>query len=149
MALAAVLAATGRAEEMAAVGFDRLAGFEFKAPAYEENQDEAAIRAESLQQIPADIRALNGRRVRVSGFMLPVKLNAGKVVEMLLISDPMICCYGAVPRPNEWITVRLKQGIAPEMDVLRTFSGLLKVGPVLDDGYLTAIYEMEDAAPAE
>ncbi len=128
------------------LGWDRLAGFTFEAPAYEQGQDDAAIIAQSRAQIPAEIAALDGRDVVLTGFMLPVRMDGGKVAEFLLVSDPMVCCYGAVPRVNEWVTVRLAEPIAAEMDVPLAFAGKLRVGPVLDNGYLTTIYEMDGAA---
>jgi hypothetical protein len=127
------------------IGWDRLAGFDFAAPAYEPGQDDTDIRAQSVRQIPADIAKLDGQKVVVTGFMLPVRLKEGLVTEFLLVSDPMVCCYGAVPKVNEWITVRLATGIEPLMDVPLAFAGLLRVGPVLDNGYLTTIYEMDEA----
>lgn len=128
-----------------AVGWDRLAGFAYAAPAYEADQDEAAIIAEAESQIPAEIKALNDQELAVTGFMLPVRMDGGKVVEFLLVSDPMVCCYGAIPKLNEWVSVRLASGIEPLMDVPLTFAGSFKVGPVLDEGYLTSIYELDNA----
>ncbi len=127
------------------LGWDRLAGFAFTAPDYESGQDEAAIMAQSRAQIPEKIAAFNGQDVVLSGYMLPVQMEAGKVVEFLLVSDPLVCCYGAVPRVNEWVTVRLRKPVEPLMDVTLYFAGRLKVEPVLDNGYLTTIYELSDA----
>jgi hypothetical protein len=135
---------TGGSARAEGLGFDRLAGFEFKPLAYEDGQESAAVVADGLRQIPDDIKALNGQSVVLNGYMLPVKLSEGLVTEFLLIRDPMVCCYGAVPKVNEWVTVRMKgKGLPPLMDVPLAFAGMLKVGPVLDGGYLTAIYELE------
>lgn len=135
------------AAEVPKLGWEKLAGFKFTAPAYEPGQSEADIVAESTAQIPEDIASYNGRDVVLSGFMLPVRMEAGtgKVAEFLLVSDPMVCCYGAVPAVNEWVTVRLAKPIEPLMDVTLFFRGRLKVGPVMDNGYLTTIYEMDEA----
>jgi len=135
----------GAAWAAEAVGWETLAGFAYAAPTYEADQDEAAIVAEADRQIPADVKALDGRDLTVTGFMLPVKMEGGKVVEFLLVSDPMVCCYGAIPKLNEWVSVRLAEGMDPVMDVPLAFGGAFKVGPVLEDGYLTAIYEMSGA----
>ena len=141
--LLAFVASAGGAEDV--VGWDRLAGFDFEAPPYESGQEDAVLIAAGEAQIPADIKALHDQRITVTGFMLPVRLKEGKVVEFLLVSDPMVCCYGAIPKVNEWVTVRLAAGIEPLMDVTLSFEGVLKVGPVLDNGYLTTIYEMDEA----
>lgn len=131
------------------LGWDRLAGFAFTAPDYESGQDEATIMAQSRAQIPAEIAAFNGKDVVLAGFMLPVRMEAGKVVEFLLVSDPMVCCYGAVPRVNEWVTVQLREPVDPLMDVTLYFAGRLQVEPVLDNGYLTTIYALSDARPTQ
>ncbi len=139
-------AATIRATE---VGWDVLAGFDFEAPAYEAGQSDDDIVTQSRAQIPQDIAALHDQPVVLTGFMLPVRMDgSGKVTEFLLVSDPMVCCYGAVPRVNEWVTVKLAKPAEALMDVPLKFAGRLQVGPVLDNGYLTTIYELLAAAPA-
>ena len=147
-----VLAGAGlaRAAETAApakdgyepVGFDRLAAFTFTPP--EQEAGPAAQPAKAPDQIPEKIRALNDQKVGVTGFMLPVKMDGGLVKEFLLVKDPMMCCYGVMPRINEWIVVRMKgAGVKPLMDVPITFEGRLKVGEMYENGYLTGIYLLE------
>ena len=143
--LLAAAAGTIRADE---VGWDVLAGFDFEAPAYEAGQSDEDIVAQSRAQIPGAIAALNEREVVLTGFMLPVRMDGeGRVTEFLLVSDPMVCCYGAVPKVNEWVTVKLAKPAEALMDVPLKFAGQLRVGPVLDNGYLTTIYELVAAAP--
>jgi hypothetical protein len=87
--------------------------------------------------------AYDGRKAVVTGFMMPVKMNGGLVSEFLLVKDPMMCCYGVVPNMNEWVVVRMKgDGVKPLMDVPVSLYGDLKIGAVLENGYLTGIYEM-------
>jgi hypothetical protein len=132
------LAGTGllRAEDKAvAVGFDKLASFEFVAPESEAKAKEAEA------QIPEQVRAYDAKRVTVTGFMLPVKMAEGLVVEFLLVKDPMMCCYGVVPKVNEWVVVKMNgKGVAPLMDVPITFEGTLSVGQIYEGGYLTGLY---------
>jgi hypothetical protein len=123
------------------VGFDRLAGFKFVPPAPDLAPDNARQAGES--QIPDAIKALNGRKTLVTGYMLPVRLANGRVTEFLLVRDPSMCCYGAVPEMNEWVVVKMKSGgVAPVMDVPVGFYGELKVGPQFENGYMTGIYEL-------
>jgi hypothetical protein len=117
------------------VGFDRLAGFNYVAP-----EGEAAPAAD---QIPAPIKALHGRTVAVTGFMLPTKMDKGLVTEFLLVKDAMMCCYGAMPKVNEWIVVRMGGGVKPLMDLPITFEGRLQVGEMFENGYLTGVYLLE------
>jgi hypothetical protein len=121
--------------EVLTVGFDRLASFEFTAP------DDPAKAEAAESQIPAAVRELNAMKVAVTGFMLPVKMDSGLVTEFLLVKDAMMCCYGAMPKVNEWVVVKMTgKGVAPLMDVPITFEGTLQVGQIYEGGYLTGLY---------
>ncbi len=117
------------------VSFDQLAAFDFVAP-----PDESKAR-EAEAQIPAPVRALDAKKVAVTGFMLPVKMDGGLVMEFLLVRDAMMCCYGAMPKVNEWVVVKMTgKGVPPLMDVPITFEGTLQVGQIYEGGYLTGLY---------
>jgi hypothetical protein len=127
--------ARGAETEVLTVGFDKLASFEFIAP------EDPAKAAAAEAQIPAKIREFNNKKVAVTGFMLPVKMDAGLVTEFLLVKDPMMCCYGVMPKVNEWVVVRMVgKGVPPLMDVPITFEGTLSVGQLYEGGYLTGLY---------
>ncbi len=128
-------AAWGAEAEALALGFDKLASYEFVAP------EDPAKAAAAEAQIPAKVREYNDKKVLVTGFMLPVKMAAGLVTEFLLVKDPMMCCYGVMPRVNEWVVVRMVgKGVPPLMDVPITFEGTLSVGQLYEGGYLTGLY---------
>jgi len=128
-------AARGAEPEVLKLGFDKLASFEFVAP------EDPAKAAAAEAQIPARVREFNDKKVLVTGFMLPVKMDAGLVTEFLLVKDPMMCCYGVMPKVNEWVVVRMVgKGVAPLMDVPITFEGTLSVGQLYEGGYLTGLY---------
>jgi hypothetical protein len=117
------------------VGFDRLAAFEYTPP-----ESETAVK----DQIPAKIKALDQKKVAVTGFMLPTKMDKGLVKEFLLVKDAMMCCYGAMPKVNEWIVVKMNgAGVKPLMDLPITFEGRLRVGEMFENGYLTGVYLLE------
>lgn len=122
------------------LGFDRLASYKFVAPAFDPAADPKAPVPTGEEQIPAAVKAWSGRKAIVTGFMLPTKLDQGLVTEFLLVKDPMMCCYGVVPAMNEWVVVRMAKGVRPQMDVPISFRGELKVGALLENGYMTGIY---------
>jgi len=75
--------------------------------------------------------------------MLPTKFKDGRVTEFLLMKDQSGCCFGAMPRINEWIIVKMGAGgLAPLMDTPLTLVGRLKVGEVFEEGYLSGLYEL-------
>jgi hypothetical protein len=129
-----------------AVGFDFLSGFEFNPPDYDPSAPDAKPPS-GADQIPANVKALDQRKVAVTGFMLPTKMEGSLVVEFLLVKDAMMCCYGAMPRVNEWIVVKMTgKGVKPLMDIPVTFEGKLTVGEMFENGYLTGLYLLDGEA---
>lgn len=126
------------------VGFDRLASYAFKVPEFDPAANPDVKPPTGEEQIPGWLKELNGRKAKVTGFMLPTKLEGNLVSEFLLLSDPMMCCYGAVPEMNQWIVIKMKKGgVKPIQDVPVSFYGDLKVGAMFENGYMTGIYAME------
>lgn len=124
------------------VTFDKLAGYTFEVP--EGIQPPNAVETKAAGQIPADVKAFDQKKVSLKGFMLPLKVDDGVVTEMLIMKDQSMCCYGSVPRINDWVSVKMKKGgVKSVMDQPVTLYGKLKVGEMLENGYLVGIYEME------
>ncbi len=122
--------------------FDKLAAFKYEVPDDPITDPKAIL---EKNQIPKSIRKFDKQKVAVTGYMLPLKVEDGKITEFLVLRDQSACCFGAVPKINEWISVRMPKGkgVKPVMDVRITFFGVLKVGEVLESGYLVGIYEMD------
>ena len=95
--------------------------------------------------IPKEVADFHKKKIALKGFMLPLKVEGGKITEMLIMRDQSMCCYGTVPKINEWVSVRMPEGkgVKPIMDVPITIFGTLKVGEVLENGYLVGIYELD------
>ncbi|MDP2138437.1 MAG: DUF3299 domain-containing protein [Candidatus Didemnitutus sp.] len=129
------------------VGFELLAAFNYVPPSYETmvpGAPPASAEAAPKNQIPDYVRELDAKKISITGFMLPTKFKNGKVTEFLLMKDQSGCCFGAMPRINEWIIVRMMQGgIPPLMDIPLTLLGKLKVGELYEEGYLSGIYQLE------
>jgi hypothetical protein len=123
------------------LGFERLAGFNYTVPEYTGTTPPPAP---DTNQIPAEIKAFDGRKVAIKGFMLPLKVKEGKVTELLLMRDQSMCCFGAVPKINEFLTVKMVgDGTKPVMDQAVTLVGKLKVGEFSENGYLLGIYQLD------
>jgi hypothetical protein len=125
------------------LGFDRLAGYHFKAPPYDPAPGAIPPMETGDEQIPKEVKSWNGRKAIVTGFMLPVKMDGGLVTELLLMRDQMMCCYGVIPNMNEWVVVRLKKGVRPLLDVPVAFHGELKVGAMFEQGFMVGIYLLD------
>ncbi len=125
------------------LGFDKLAGFKFVAPTYDPVADPKGPPPTGDDQIPAEVKAWNGKKAVITGFMLPTALKDGKAVEFLIMANQMACCFGTVPNMNEWVVVRMPAGVPVTQDVPISFHGVLRVGALYDNGYMTGIYEMD------
>jgi len=134
------------------VSFDRLSGFEFEVsdellnPSKEEGED---LKAKTESQIPKEIKNLDQAKVALKGFMLPLKVEGGLVTELLVMRDQSMCCFGTVPKINEWVSVTMRErGVKPIMDQPITLFGKLNVGEMRENGYLVGIYSMDGESMA-
>ncbi|MCC5790048.1 MAG: DUF3299 domain-containing protein [Opitutales bacterium] len=91
------------------VGFDVLAGFTLTGQTRLPGATGGDLQSPS---IPDHILALNGERLVVEGFMLPIRVDreAREVREMFLMKDHSLCCFGEEPEANEYIYVQLEKG---------------------------------------
>ncbi len=89
------------------VKFDVLAGFDYGEPRGPLGVD---LSGSPREIIPADVTALSGRRVSVSGFMLPLDFDGEGVTEFLLNANYDMCYFGAPTRPNDFVVVRMREG---------------------------------------
>lgn len=96
------------------------------------------------QWAPEKIKALDGREVVLSGFMLPTKTEAGKARECLILANQMACCYGNTPKFCEFVVARVLGDPVPVLqDQPLAFTGRLKVGDVFEGKAWTAYYTLE------
>lgn len=98
----------------------------------------------AASKIPAEIKKLDGTKVCIPAYMLPLRFEDDGVVEFLGMANTNSCCYGGEPRLTEIILVTMKQGTAKSMmDAPLLLFGTLRVEPVVTDGFVTAVYAME------
>lgn len=127
--------------EFTVVGFDKLSAFKYEVPD-ETKPNPDTDKGDS--QIPQSVKDFNGKRIALKGFMLPLKVEGGLVTELLIMRDQSMCCFGAVPKINEWVSVKMTgKGVKPVMDQAITLVGKLKVGGIKENGYLVGIYAMD------
>ncbi|MEY4200770.1 MAG: hypothetical protein RLZZ265_2510 [Verrucomicrobiota bacterium] len=127
------------------VGFDRLASFNYDVPDEAPVGTNKTVKVEApKEQIPPAVKAFDKQRVALKGFMLPLKVEGGLITELLIMRDQSMCCYGTVPKINEWVSVKMTgKGVKPIMDQAVTLYGKLHVGEIRENGYLVGIYQMD------
>jgi hypothetical protein len=109
----------------AEVNFDFLSGFDYEK-----------------EQIPDQIQTLDGKNISVTGFMLPVDFEEGKVTSFILLNNQMGCCFGIMPRVNEFIYVKMQGNTNTKFmtDVPIKVFGKFKVG---DENVVGSLYGIE------
>jgi hypothetical protein len=128
-------------EKYLTVSFARLASFPFTASSGNVDPTDSTPDEE---QVPHTIKSLNEKSVAVTGFMLPVHTADQLTTDFLLLRNQSACCYGIMPKINEWVVVRTAgKGVKIAMDVPITVLGTFHVGEVRENGTLTAIYKLD------
>lgn len=133
-------------EELPALGFDFLAGYKYKTVDAGTGASPAEIEAaKKTDQVPAKVRAFDGQRVLLTGYMLPLTMTGGRSFKFVLMKDVNTCCYGATPSMNDYITVTMKPGAgaAVSQDVPVQVTGTLRIKQVYDSGYVVSLYTLE------
>ena len=126
--------------------FNMLTSDPFREPSWAKMEDPAYIASLNLnEQISPDIRAMDGKKVEIQGFMLPLDMSDGNLRTFMLLKDQMACCYGNMPRLNEWVYVRVPKNkkIGIHQDVPITLFGTLQVEAKFEREVLTGIYHLE------
>jgi hypothetical protein len=65
---------------------------------------------------PDALQAMNGKRVRVPGFIVPLEDSQTSVSEFLLVPNPQACIHVPPPPPNQIIHVRMAPGTRAQMN---------------------------------
>lgn len=88
---------------------------------------------------PEAVKKLDGRRVRITGFMYPLQ-EGSHIRHFCLLRTTQTCCYGPRPQYNQYLLVEMaKPTPFHRLDPVICV-GRLRVEPNPDDGY---IYRLE------
>jgi hypothetical protein len=93
--------------------------------------------------IPADVKALSGMKIRVKGFMIPMD-QANTVTSFALVPDLFACCFGQPPQVQHTIVCKAPEGksVSYYPDEL-TVEGKLKVEEKKDEGFIVSVFEID------
>lgn len=126
------------------VGFDKLCAFPVRVIYETVDPATLAYAPKILGTIPPKILELDGKKVAVKGFLLPLKQAEGFTTEFLLLKDQSMCCFGMSPKVNEWIQVQMPgKGVPARKDELVVLCGTLHVGEFKHSQQLAGVYRLE------
>jgi len=131
------------AGEAKAIAFSDLS-FAVMPPKQIEPEGAVSPQPSYADQLPERVRAFAGQRVRIRGFMMPTLLDGDGVREFIIVTSPMVCCYGATPEVYEYIIVKMVGDPAPMRENMAAhYEGVLRVGDLYENGYWTGLFAME------
>ena len=101
--------------------------------------------AEKGGPVPADVQALDGMRIHLSGFMMPLQ-QSEMMTEFALVPSLTSCCYGQPPGVQHIVTVHCpKDAAARFVSEPVSVEGTLKVLVEREDNYTVNIFEVNGA----
>jgi hypothetical protein len=104
------------------------------------------VPADAANNFPAWLKGLEGRRVRIRGFMFPPFSQTG-IHAFGLARDNQICCFGRNPKIYDVFDVHMRDGVTTEYLPNRPFDvvGVFHIRPEAEEGKLFRLYEIDDA----
>jgi len=106
------------------------------------------VTPDCVEQMPAWLKDLSGKKVRIRGFMKPGPLEEN-IPQFVLVRDQGLCCFGPKGKIYHLISTTLKKGTTTDYIELRPFDvqGTFRIGLLqLDDGTIFQLYYLDDAA---
>ena len=104
------------------------------------------VTPEAPELMPQWLKDLDGKRIRIRGFMYPPFQQTGNEY-FLLARDNQICCFGKNPKIYDLFPVLLKDGVTTDYILNRPFDvvGVFHIKAETIDGELERIYLIDDA----
>jgi hypothetical protein len=108
------------------------------------NMDPVPPNADKI--MPAWLKGLEGKRIRIRGFMYPPFQQTG-IHAFGLARDNQICCFGRNPKIYDLFDVLMRDGVTTDFLPNRPFDvvGLFHIRPEVEQGKLYRLYEIDDA----
>ncbi len=97
---------------------------------------------DGLKGMPKRVKDLSGKKVLMTGFMLPID-EVKNIKEFLLVKSLWSCCYGQPPDINGIVRVVMPKGKTTDyfFDPLKIV-GTFKIESTVMDGYCVDIYQL-------
>jgi hypothetical protein len=131
-------------QEYKPISFSRLSGFFYYTPEPGEKPDPEMLKK---SRVPDEVKALNGRKVAINGFMMPIDQEPEGSKEFVLNGNFDMCGFGGPISINQWIVVKYTgRGRVPYTHLPMSVFGELEVGEEYRDGKLFSIYRMKAKA---
>jgi hypothetical protein len=102
---------------------------------------------QGLEGLPPEVKALDGKKVTLRGYLLPL-LEWDDIHEFMLVGNHMSCCFGMPAGISGQVQVVLgkkERGLFNTNEMLEV-KGTFRVVETKDQGILVSIYRLDEAA---
>ena len=124
--------------------------FEYKPPVDVQHPDGNITKGTKIPMlIPKEIQALNGKKVAIKGFVIPLANGEGQNIKEFLFADELVSClFCAMLGYDQWMvgTTVDPKGFNIKDDQFEepiTIYGTLEVGPKFEDGQFVGLYRIQ------
>jgi len=102
---------------------------------------------DAVEHFPDWLSSLNGKQIRIRGYMYPKFINEG-ITDFTLARDNGICCFQRMPKIYDVIFVQLKKGETTDYIDARPFDveGTFRFDNEGDGSELPRLYKIENAS---
>jgi len=97
-------------------------------------------------EFPEHLKALDGKEITISGYMIPGRIRKNMVKDFMLVRDLAGCCFGGAPNPDEWIDVVMVGDAQAEYLrylPIKVKGTLTLIGEQDQEGYAVGVYRMK------
>lgn len=104
------------------------------------------VTEDAVSHMPEWLRSLDGKRVRLRGYMLPT--YESEVEQFILLRDNLECCFGPGAKIYDNLLVNMKPGTKAKYVNLREsleVVGRFRIDLQAERGYILGLYRIEDA----
>jgi hypothetical protein len=105
------------------------------------------VTSDCVEKMPGWLRDLDGKQVRIRGYMKPSGLAEG-IPEFIFVRSTELCCFGPKGKVYHLIAVKLKAGTTTDYIELKPFdvAGKFRIEKIeLDDGLIYLLYHIDEA----
>lgn len=106
------------------------------------------VPADAPERLPKWLKELDGKRIRVRGFMFP-PFQDTDIRGFVLARDNQICCFGRTPKEYDLVEIFMRKGVTTHYIQNRPFDvvGIFRIKSEIEK--YSAMYELEDAVVLE
>lgn len=106
------------------------------------------VTPDCIDKMPGWLKDLNGKTVRIRGFMKPSGVTEG-IPQFVFVRSTDLCCFGPKGKVYHLIAVTLKKGLTTDYIELKPFDvvGKFRIEMIqLDEGLIFLLYHIDEAA---